>query len=165
MTQTPVASPLFSSQDGESLGLLGFGDGATLHLLRNATSLAPPSRRRRGFFGGGFLRCLVDWQKNVCFVCFVSVCPGLSDGGRQVQSRQVEQTASPFGLPSPFGGRGGGADDNFMRQMLSSPLMQQILENTDFISALVDSSPQLQALREVHPEINQVLSDPEVRQV
>ena len=49
-----------------------------------------------------------------------------------------------------------------MQQMMQSPLMQHLLDDTEFVRSLVQSSPHLQALREQNPDINGLLSDPQV---
>ena len=48
-----------------------------------------------------------------------------------------------------------------MEQLARSPHLQQLMES-DLMNSLLQSSPLLQALREQNPEINSLLSDPQV---
>ncbi|KAI8078814.1 uncharacterized protein BX664DRAFT_342766 [Halteromyces radiatus] len=47
-----------------------------------------------------------------------------------------------------------------MRQMMDSPFMQGLLNNTEFVRSIIMSNPQMRSLVEENPEIGHVINDP-----
>nr|XP_027199482.1 ubiquilin-4-like [Dermatophagoides pteronyssinus] len=79
----------------------------------------------------------------------------------------------PTGMPPMGAGAGGPFDLNqqmmqqlnnpeFMRQMLESPLMQNLYSNPEIFRSIISSNPQFQQLIERNPELNHVLSSPDI---
>ncbi|OTF75403.1 ubiquilin-1-like protein, partial [Euroglyphus maynei] len=50
----------------------------------------------------------------------------------------------------------------FMRQMLESPLMQNLYSNPEIFRSILSNNPHFQQLIERNPELNHVLSNPEI---
>merc|ERR1719159_343402 len=48
-----------------------------------------------------------------------------------------------------------------MQQMMQSPMVQQMLENPDFMRGMMQMNPQTRQLMDEHPEIARMLEDPE----
>jgi len=51
---------------------------------------------------------------------------------------------------------------DFMAQMLNSPLASSLLDDPEIIRSMLDSSAQMRELRERHPELSQILNDPQL---
>ncbi|KAI1301779.1 Ubiquilin-1 [Halotydeus destructor] len=79
-----------------------------------------------------------------------------------------------MGLPG-LGGQGGGLGGNFaemqreimnnpemVRQMMDSPLVQNLMSNPDTLRGMLTSNPQMQQLMERNPEITHMLNNPEL---
>ncbi|CDH54152.1 ubiquitin-like protein [Lichtheimia corymbifera JMRC:FSU:9682] len=58
------------------------------------------------------------------------------------------------------GGAGSMMDPEYMQQMMDSPMMQSLLNNTDFVRSIIMSNPQMRTLIEENPEIGHVINDP-----
>merc|ERR1719159_35628 len=48
-----------------------------------------------------------------------------------------------------------------MQQMMQSPMVQQMMENPEFMRTMIQMNPQTRQLMEEHPEIARMLEDPE----
>jgi len=100
-----------------------------------------------------------------------------------IASTQELQPANPMmammGAGMPMGGAQQGGGDSLqqmmqqsqqmmqqnpemMQQMMQSPMVQQMLENPDFMRTMMQMNPQTRQLMEEHPEIGRMLEDPEM---
>ncbi|KAH8582345.1 ubiqutin family [Cryptosporidium sp. chipmunk genotype I] len=55
--------------------------------------------------------------------------------------------------------------DDFLSSALASPWMQSILNDPEIFRVMLDSNPQLKALREQNPELNHIFNDPQFLQM
>lgn len=65
----------------------------------------------------------------------------------------------PDRLPPAGGGAMPVADP--MRDMMNNPFMQVLLDNPDLMMTIMDTNPQIRAMRERRPELNALFSDPQ----
>lgn len=79
------------------------------------------------------------------------------------QSRNISQSDEKQNVNnSTNSGSGGGGhmQSDFMKQMMNSPVMDQMLSNPDIIQSLFGSSPALKQLLKDNPQMRHVLKDP-----
>ncbi|KAF7455856.1 ubiqutin family protein [Cryptosporidium felis] len=76
----------------------------------------------------------------------------------------------PRGSSSSRGSDGDGisldsSTEDFLSSALASPWMQSILNDPEIFRTILDSNPQLKALREQNPELNHIFNDPQFLQM
>lgn len=52
-----------------------------------------------------------------------------------------------------------------MRDMMDNPVMQLMMDHPDLMMTMMDSNPQIRAMRERRPEINALFNDPQVNKL
>ncbi|PPS95772.1 Ubiquilin [Cryptosporidium hominis] len=73
---------------------------------------------------------------------------------------------SSSSIQADSGGLFGESDtDDFLSSALASPWMQTILNDPEIFRVMLESNPQLKALREQNPELNHIFNDPQFLQM
>uniref|UniRef100_A0A915IUP2 Ubiquitin-like domain-containing protein n=1 Tax=Romanomermis culicivorax TaxID=13658 RepID=A0A915IUP2_ROMCU len=112
--------------------ILGISDGLTLHLVIRTV---PPSSTNQQ--------------------------PATAN---QTPPRQTNPTPSPFGL---FANGPPGVNDllsnpEMMRQAMSNPMVQSLMNNPEIFRTIIANNPQMQQIIERNPEIGHLLNNPDV---
>ncbi|KAI1716747.1 WD40-like beta propeller repeat domain-containing protein [Ditylenchus destructor] len=68
---------------------------------------------------------------------------------------------TPGSTPTPTGVQQLVQDPDFMREMLNSPMMQNVLSNPDVFRTIIAESPQFQQVIQNNPELGHILNDPD----
>ncbi|KAJ1611755.1 ubiquitin-like protein [Cryptosporidium canis] len=91
------------------------------------------------------------------------------DTSSSSSSSQFSGMMNPFSLITPRqepGSLFGEPNmDDFLSSALASPWMQSILSDPEVFRMILDSNPQLKALREQNPELNHIFNDPQFLQM
>lgn len=126
-----------------SVGSYGSEDGAVVHCLNNPARAAPAATEQT-------LQAVDPMQSMLGFGGGFGAPPaaGGDPMSQMMAQAQRQLTQNP----------------ELMQQILSSPMVQQMMSNPDTIRAMARMNPQLNQLMEQRPEIARLLEDPEMLQ-
>ncbi|XP_056141872.1 ubiquilin-4 isoform X2 [Lampris incognitus] len=158
-------------KDGDTLNQHGIKDGFTVHLV---IKTAPKST------GGGTSQTSnsssVSPQANSSSTNPIAAA-STGEGTRQIPAQPVNTLRGLGNLPAVSGLSVGSSglmemqqqmqrqlmsDPEMLSQIMESPLVQNMLSNTDLMRQMFVANPQMQQLMERNPEISHVLNNPEL---
>lgn len=137
-------------KDPLPLSNYGLKDGVTVHLVRGGTAAVQPQQSA------------------------ASTSPSIpASTSASPSSTTANASGNPFGGFGGFGGGGGNLNlqnvqqqllqnPDMMREVMSSPMVQSMMNNPELIRSILLSNPQMRDIIERNPEVGHVLNDPQI---